>query len=182
MLTELQNLKTKNLRLPHQSRRTPLRGAGGLFVSLSLVLSACSGKIDADIKTGVLPIIGTWKLYSATLIEKGDTTITDYLKDRSFIKIINNSHFAFIQHDLRQGKDSTASFSSGAGTYELKNKTYTEHLEYCSDRQWEGHDFTFNITIKNDTLVQSGVEMIESAGINRLNIEKYVRIAEGKSK
>lgn len=182
MLTELQNLKTKKLRLPNQSSRTPFRGAGWLLVFLSLVLSACSGKIDADIKKGVLPIIGTWKLYSATLIEKGDTTITDYSKDRSFIKIINNSHFAFIQHDLKQGKDSTASFSSGAGTYELKDKTYTEHLEYCSDRQWEGHDFTFNITIKNDTLVQSGVEIIESAGINRLNIEKYVRVAESKTK
>ena len=182
MLTELQNLKTKKLRLPHQSRRTVLWRAGGLLIPLSLILSACSGKIDTDIKKGVLPIIGTWKLYSATLIEKGDTTITDYSKDRSFIKIINNSHFAFIQHDLKQGKDSTASFSSGAGTYELKDKTYTEHLEYCSDRQWEGHDFTFNITIKNDTLVQSGVEIIESAGINRLNIEKYVRVAESKTK
>ena len=182
MPTELQNLKTKKLQLPLQSRRTPFREAGGLLVSLALVLSACSGKNDAEIKRGVLPIIGTWKLYNATLIEKGDTTVTDYSKDRSFIKIINNSHFAFIQHDLKQGKDSTASFSSGAGTYELKDKTYTEHLEYCSDRQWEGHDFTFNITIKNDTLVQSGVEVVESAGINRLNIEKYVRVKESGTK
>ncbi len=189
MPTELQNLKTKKLQLPLQSRRTPYREAvpiyreaGGLLVSLALVLSACSGKIDAEVKRDVLPIMGTWKLYSATLIEKGDTTITDYSKNRSFIKIINNSHFAFIQHDVKQGKDSTASFSSGAGTYELKDKTYTEHLEYCSDRQWEGHDFTFNITIKNDTLVQSGVEVVESAGINRLNIEKYVRVKESGTK
>lgn len=119
MPTELQNLKTKKLQLPLQSRRTPYREAGGLLVSLALVLSACSGKIDAEVKRDVLSIMVTWKLYSATLIEKGDTTITDYSKNRSFIKIINNSHFSFIQHDVKQGKDSTASFSSGAGTYEL---------------------------------------------------------------
>ena len=48
-----------------------------------------------------------------------------------------------------------------------------EHLEYCSAREWEGNDFTFTITIKDDTLIQSGIEKIESAGINRVNIEKY---------
>ena len=52
----------------------------------------------------------------------------------------------------------------------------TEHLEYCNDRQWEGNDFAFTITIKNDTLVQTGIEKVESAGVNRLNIERYVRI------
>lgn len=148
-----------------------------------LVLSACSGSINADVKKDALPIQGTWKLFSATLIEKGDTTVTDYSKSLSFIKIINDSHFAFIQHDLNNGKDSaTASFASGAGRYELKDSSYTEHLEYCNDRQWEGHDFTFKVTIKNDTLIQSGVEIIENADINRENTEKYVRIAGSKTK
>ncbi len=122
--------------------------SAGVFLS-----SACSGNMDADIKKDVLPLQGTWKLYSATLIEKGDTTVTDYSESLSFIKIINSSHFSFIQHDLKHGTDSAASFSAGAGTYELKGNTYTEHLEYCNDRIWEGHDFTFNITIKNDTLI-----------------------------
>ncbi|HEX8356149.1 MAG TPA: hypothetical protein VF610_02000, partial [Segetibacter sp.] len=39
---------------------------------------------------------GTWKLLEGTLIEKGDTAITDYTKDVSFIKIINETHFAFL--------------------------------------------------------------------------------------
>jgi len=102
--------------------------------------------------------------------------VTDYTKNVSFIKIINDSHFSFIQHDLNKGKDSAAVFSSGAGTYSLKDSSYTEHLEYCSAREWEGHDFTFTVEIKNDTFIQRGIEKVENLGIERLNIEKYVRV------
>src|SRR5947208_73845 len=83
-----------------------------------------------------LPIEGTWKLLTGTLIEKGDTTVTDYTKATPFIKIINDTHFAFLTHDLNKGKDSAASFVAGGGKYSLKDSSYTEHLEYCSDRQW----------------------------------------------
>jgi hypothetical protein len=110
------------------------------------------------------------------LIEKGDTVVTDYTQTLSFIKIINESHFAFLKHDLNKGKDSTASFGAGGGSYSLKGNEYTEHLEYCNDRAWEGHDFTFTLTVSNDTLIQSGVEKIEAEGIERYNIEKYIRI------
>ena len=122
------------------------------------------------------PIAGTWKLLSGTLVERGDTTVTDYTKNVSFVKIINDTHFAFMQHDLTKGKDSVAVFAAGGGRYELKDSIYTEHLEYCSAREWEGHDFPFTITIKGDTLTQHGVEKIESAGINRVNTETYVRV------
>lgn len=119
---------------------------------------------------------GTWKLISGTLIEKGDTVVTRYDKDQSFIKVINKTHFAFLLHDLKSGKDtSKALFSAGGGTYTLKDTIYTEHLEYCSDRAWEGHNFPFTISFKGDTLIQMGVEKIEAQGIDRLNIEKYVR-------
>jgi hypothetical protein len=122
-------------------------------------------------------LIGTWKLLEGTVIEKGDTTITEYTKDKSFIKIINDSHFSFLLHDLEQGKDSaTAAFTAGGGRYSLQGNKYAEHLEYCSAREWEGHDFSFTITIRNDTLIQSGEEKIESKGISRLNTEKYVRV------
>ena len=121
-----------------------------------------------------LPIQGTWKLLTGTLIEKGDTTITDYTKGKSFIKIINDTHFAFLTHNLNK-KDSSE-FSAGGGAYTLHDSSYTEHLEYCNARQWEGNDFSFTITIHNDTLTQTGVEKIDSIGVNRLNTEKYVRL------
>ena len=140
------------------------------------IIFSCAKETTTESSTK-LPIVGTWKLQTGTLIEKGDTTITDYTKDLSFIKVINDTHFSFTNHDLNHGKDSTkAAFSAGAGTYTLKGDTYTEHLEYCNAREWEGHDFTFTVEIKNDTLVQRGVEKIESQGIERLNIEKYVRV------
>lgn len=123
-----------------------------------------------------LPIIGTWQLETGTLIEKGDTTVTDYSKDKSFIKIINSTHFAFLLHDLKQGKDSTGIFSAGGGRYILVDDKYIEHLEYCSDRAWEGHDFEFTLTVTDDTFIQRGTEKIESEGIDRINIEKYRRV------
>ena len=146
-----------------------------VFLLLGVLLTSCNGN-KAENTPAPRPIVGTWKLLSGTLIEKGDTTVTDYTQKVSFIKIINDSHFSFIQHDLNGGKDSTAVFSAGAGTYMLSGDSYTEHLEYCSDRTWEGHDFTFRFEVKNDTFIQSGVEKIESAGIDRINIEKYVRV------
>jgi hypothetical protein len=139
---------------------------------LVIVLTSCTAGVKQTASR--LPIAGTWKLISATVISK-DTTVTDYTEGKSFIKIINDTHFAFLLHDLTHGKDSAAVYSSGGGKYELVDNKYTEHLEYCSDRQWEGNNFSFTITISNDTLIQKGIEEVESAGVKQLNIEKYVR-------
>lgn len=143
------------------------------ILSLLLIITTICFSCTKETKH---PIEGTWQLITGTLIEKGDTTITDYTKNISFIKIINDSHFAFLQHDLKKGKDSTAVFASGGGKYMINDSLYTENLEYCSAREWEGNDFKFNYVIKNDTLVQKGIEKIESQGVDRVNIEKYVRI------
>jgi hypothetical protein len=146
-----------------------MRLATGLVIILLYI--SCNDKKES------LPLTGTWKLISGTVIEKNDTTVTDYTQNKEFIKVINGSHFSFLGHDLSKGKDSaTAFFSAGGGKYTLKDSTYTEHLEYCSDRSWENNNFPFTITIHNDTLTQQGVEKVEATGINRLNIEKYVRV------
>ena len=148
------------------------------WIFLTMILIACSAPTQYDQSTKtIIPLEGTWKLLSGTTIEKGDSTVTDYTRDKSFIKIINDTHFAFLSHDLNKGKDSAAaSFSSGGGRYSLADSAYTEHLEYCSDRQWEGNSFEFTVAIKGDTLIQKGIEKIENIGVNRINIEKYIRI------
>jgi hypothetical protein len=149
------------------------------FVFVSAFLISCGSENKEKGSESISkPIIGTWKLLNGTLIEKGDTTVTDYTKHMSFIKIINGTHFAFLQHDLNKGKDSAAVFVAGGGRYTLKDSTYTEHLEYCNDRVWEGNDFPFTITIKNDTLTQYGREKVEGAGVDRINVERYVRVKE----
>ncbi|MEY2902006.1 MAG: hypothetical protein RLY89_1112 [Bacteroidota bacterium] len=123
-----------------------------------------------------LPLEGTWQLVAATSTEK-DSTKSTFNPDVKMIKIINGTHFAFFSHDLNQGKDSAkAQFSAGGGTYELKDSTYTEHLEYFNTRQWEGGTFQFSIRIKADTLVQEGIEKVEKLGIDHIIRETYVRI------
>jgi hypothetical protein len=146
------------------------------FTVFLIVLISCNTPVQNN-ETGSVakPIQGTWKLLTGTLIEKGDTSVTDYTKDQEFIKVINDTHFAFLGHDLNKGKNPGATYTSGGGNYLLKDSSYTEHLVYCSDRQWEGNEFHFTITINNDTLIQKGLEKIDSIGVNRINIEKYVK-------
>lgn len=148
-----------------------------ILIFITAVLLSCESAGEKKEKAPIRnDMVGTWQLLNGTVIEKGDTTVTDYTKNVSFIKIINDTHFAFLQHDLNKGKDSTAVFVAGGGTYSLKDSSYTERLQYCSARDWEGNDFSFTVSINGDTLIQRGVEKVESAGVNRMNIEKYVRV------
>ena len=149
------------------------------FTTILTLLVSCNTSVQNDAsKPATIPIQGTWKLLTGTLIEKNDTTTTDYTRGKEFIKIINDTHFAFLSHDLNKGKGPDSSFSSGGGSYSLKDSLYTERLAYCNDRQWEGNDFQFTITIDKDTLMQQGIEKIDSIGVNRINIEKYLRIKD----
>ncbi|NML23876.1 lipocalin family protein [Pseudoflavitalea sp. G-6-1-2] len=138
------------------------------------VLSA-SAMLFSFSNPGNLPLKGTWRLISGTTINKKDTVVTDYTKGQKMLKIINDTHFAFLRHDLSKGKD-TAIYDGGGGTYTLKGNQYTENLEYCSYRPWEGRSFHFTVSIKGDTLVQSGVEKLEDLGVDRFIIERYVRV------
>lgn len=149
----------------------------GFLVIVSAIVCACGVKSSdkSTVKAPIIPLVGTWQLISGTTIAKGDTTITDYTSGQSFIKVINDTHFAFLKHDLAGGKGKTATYDSGGGRYTLADSLYTEKLEYCTEREWENHEFRFTVTIKNDTLTQQGVEIVEKAGINRINIERYVR-------
>ena len=159
-----------------KTMRSAMKTHLGIIFIITLFMS-CETNTDVDVsRLSRMPIRGTWKLLTGTLIEKSDTVITDYTKNISFVKIINDTHFAFLQHDLNKGKDSNAVFVAGGGTYSLSDNVYTEHLEYCSAREWEGNSFRFTIDIRNDTLIQNGVEKVEGAGVDRINIEKYIRV------
>lgn len=150
-----------------------------IIAMTTLIPGACTGpagKSAGGSSADEASLTGTWQLLSGTLIEGGDTAVTDYTTGISMVKIINGTHFAFLNHDLRHGKDSTASFSAGGGRYSLSGSDYTEYLEYCSAREWEGNEFHFTIEIRHDTLIQKGIEKIEGIGVDRLNIEVYRRV------
>ena len=148
------------------------------ILGILFLVSCNAGPAGETAKSVLLPIMGTWQLITGTTIQGKDTTVVNYTRDKKFIKIINGTHFAFTGHDLSKGKDSASFFSSGAGTYTLADSNYTEHLQFCSDRAWEGNDFSFVITIQGDTLTQKGIEKIEKIGVDRLNIERYVRVKD----
>ena len=149
------------------------------FIAVLLLFASCNSLVEKkDTKSTKTAIEGTWKLLTGTLIEKGDTVITDYTKGKEFIKIINDTHFAFLSHDLSKGKNADSLFSVGGGNYSLNDSSYTERLVYCNDRQWEGNEFHFIVSIGDDTLTQKGIEKIDSLGVNRVNIEKYVRVKD----
>jgi hypothetical protein len=136
---------------------------------LILAISACNSNKEQN------TIEGTWRLVSSTATQK-DSTFSTFNPKTKMIKILNDSHFAFFNHDLDNGKDSTtAVFSGGGGSYTLKDSVYTESLDYFNNRQWENNKFEFVVKIKNDTLIQKGVEKVEKLGVDRIIIEKYVR-------
>lgn len=159
---------------------------------LSVALLSCNAKnetqstLENQAANEVKPVeseqpevTGTWKLLHARIIRQGDTTFTDYTQGKEALKMLNGTHFSFFQHDLSQGKDSaTAVFVSGAGRYTLEGNRYTEYLDYCTYRPAENHKFEFNITIKGDTLIQSGFEKLESDEFGVHNTETYIRVSE----
>lgn len=127
-------------------------------------------------KSSAIHLNGTWALVSGTTITKGVSTVTDYTKSQQMIKIINDTHFAFLKHDLNTKKDSSNHFDAGGGSYTLKGDQYTEHLDFYADKNWEAKTFNFTVKLKGDTLIQQGVEKVENENIDRVIIEKYVRL------
>ncbi|WP_179412424.1 hypothetical protein HDF19_04160 [Mucilaginibacter sp. E4BP6] len=119
---------------------------------------------------------GTWILLSGTTITKGVSTVTDYTKGQQMIKIMNGTHFGFFKHDTNSKKDSTNHFDAGGGRYTLKGNQYTEYLDFYADKNWENKAFNFTVQIKGDTLIQKGVEKVENENIDRVIIEKYIRL------
>lgn len=147
-----------------------------LALPVLLQLIACAGKPGAQKLSPAGDITGTWKLVSATTITGKDTLVTFPVKDQEMIKIFNGSHFSFFKHDVKKGKTAAAAFDCGAGTYQLTGDNYTEHLTYCNYRDWENREFNFKVQLKNDSLIQRGIEKIDSLHINHEIIEIYTRL------
>ncbi|QIL41848.1 hypothetical protein G7074_22820 [Pedobacter sp. HDW13] len=138
-----------------------------------LSLAACNSSAEKQ-KDQSLNIEGTWQLVSATTSQHGKSEVTDYTGKLKMIKMFNNTHFAFLKHSVNP-KD-TADFDAGGGTFVLDKDNYTEHLEYYKNKNWEGKTFNFKLSINKDTLTQQGVEKVEGEGVDRVIIEKYVKV------
>jgi len=138
-----------------------------LYLSFILIsISSCQQKEPKKPS-----IIGSWKLFYNQIEEAGTIQLKDVSKT-DFIKIINETHFSFIN----QPKDTLGGFYSGAGTYTFDGEKYTETLEFIAYKAIRNHQFHFRIEVKGDTLIQYGREKVETANIDRAIIEKYLRI------
>lgn len=145
-----------------------------ILISFVLLLSFCEQSGDrhaVEDKSSSLPIIGTWKLVYGS-IEQNDTLEVKDLSKSEFIKIINESHFAF----FNQTKGSDDDFYGGAGKYKLTGENYVETLDYLKNAKYRGYEFPFTVEIKGDTLIQKGLEEVPEEGIKRYIVEKYLRI------
>lgn len=140
------------------------------LITLPFMLTSCADKPATP------PLIGTWELVSATTTEN-DSTFSTFDPTHKMIKIINGTHFAFLNHAIN-GDSSATRFSAGGGTYTLADSVYTENLDYFIDKAWENNKFPFVIKISGDTLIQKGVEKVAKLGIDHIIIEKYKRVRE----
>jgi hypothetical protein len=146
------------------------------LIAAGLSFPAC---FHSEVDRAPLRLNGTWQLISGMTITGKDTV--PYANDFRMIKVINDTHFAFLRHDKNPPKDSSNHFDAGGGLYSLIGNQYTEHLDYYIDRNWEGKPFTFTVEIRNDTLIQTGIEKVDAAHIDHKIVEKYVRVAgDGK--
>ncbi len=146
------------------------------IVLVLMILAVLSCKqankdIPKERLTNSKEIVGSWKLVYGEIKEEDSIQVKDLSKS-NFIKLINKDHFAFFNQPTNGGDG----FYAGGGSYSLDGNNYVEKLEYIAVDEVRGHEFQFQIEIKGDTLIQSGIEDVPEAGIKRHIIEKYVRI------
>jgi hypothetical protein len=148
-----------------------------VYITTILLSSLAACQSSTSTEAPAVPhhqLNGSWKLVSNQVISKGDTVNATPEKGQEMIKIFNDTHFAFFNHNATPA-DTPVNFTAGGGTYTLSGDEYTEHLTYCSARDWENRDFHFRLTFQHDTLVQRGTEKIDSLNIDQEIIEKYVK-------
>lgn len=95
--------------------------------------------------TKTSPLDGTWELASGQPLPKGARDI----------KIIADGHFIFVAYDTESGKP----LYTGGGTYILKGRFYTEHINFMSDEisaGMIGKDQNFSIKWDGDKFTQTG--------------------------
>ncbi|SKB35411.1 hypothetical protein SAMN05660776_0655 [Salegentibacter holothuriorum] len=144
-----------------------------LLIGIVLIFLISCKKDEKQIEnvSEISPIVGTWKLVYGETREEDSVTVKD-LSNSEFIKIINETHFAFVN----QSKLDNESFYSGAGTYTLDGNKYVEQLDYIKFSDIRGHSFPFTVEFRGDSLIQFGLEEIKDANIKRHIVEKYIRI------
>ena len=120
-------------------------------VLLSLLLLFCTVGSFAQNK---MQLVGTWKLISGK-VTQGDSTLPYDNKTSDAIKIVTPTHFAVFSQNI-----SDSSFQHAvAGTIEMDDKNYTEHLMYSDAKAIIGKAAKFTYRLEGDKwYIKGGIE------------------------
>ena len=105
--------------------------------------------------------IGAWEMIYFQSIWETDTTELISDNDPLAVTLLTPTHFSY------QWRNSS---NSAAGTYSYDGKVIRQNFEYVSDSSFVGSILSFNMEIKNDSLIFSGpIEAVSASGENLLN-------------
>jgi len=88
---------------------------------------------------------GIWELVSGQPLPK----------EARDIKIISGGHFIFVAYDMESGEP----LYTGGGTYTLNGRSYSEHIDFASDKisaGLVGKDQPFTVRVGGDTFTHTG--------------------------
>jgi len=142
------------------------------------VLTASCQTISSAISSSDSPSIeGSWKLLHEE-IRFGDQVYPVFdPTTRDMVKIFNHDRFAFTSIGKNrppftsyQPADAEKvvafdNFTGGAGRYTYEDGYLTEHIEHLSIPNYEGVSIRFQITFKEDTMIQEGMYPIKAMGL-----------------
>ncbi len=101
------------------------------------------------------PLIGTWVLVSSNNTSpEGEYYILDQSNTRQ-MKILNPTHFMFIQENIETGDKEFV--SAAGGRYEVDGNTYVEALDYASWENYKDSNAVFTWKMEDGKWYHKGV-------------------------
>ena len=105
--------------------------------------------------------LGTWEMIYFQSIRGTDTTELKSKDTPLAIGLLTPTHFSY------QWRNSS---NSGAGSYTYDGKVIRQTFEYIQDSSFVGTVLSFNMEVRNDSIIFSGpIEAVSSEGKNLLD-------------
>ncbi len=105
--------------------------------------------------------LGAWEMVFFQSIKGNDTTEIIAKDEPLAITLMTPSHFSYKWRN---------SSNSGAGTYTYDGKIIREEFKYYKDSGFVGAVLTFNMDVRNDSIIFSGpITAVSSSGKDLLN-------------
>ena len=136
-----------------------------MIILATIFILSCQGYSDKENninKESIFPShIGAWEMIYFRSIHRTDTTILVKNDTPLAITLLTPSHFSY------QWRNSS---NSGAGTYTYDGKIIHQEFKYVKDSSFVGAILSFNMDVRNDSLIFSGpVKAVSSTGKDLMN-------------